>query len=1231
MVDFDDLTEEQQTAANALDRNVTLTAGAGTGKTTTLTTRYMRMLERGIENDAPADLKAPLLPEEIVTTTFTERAANELEKSVRDAITEEVDGADPETYETWRRVADGLEEGYIHTLHGFCSRLLREHALSIESIDPGFDTLDESETTALLEDTVASLIETHDDHDAVQTLARRYSRRALQDIVTDLLTERPGGIEWAQRWSTATAEEYVEFVERELHPISPEFAAERFGDPAFVSAVETLHSLVESPPPAVDTGGRTWTRAEGILHYLDGGGLGEDDPTRTTRDRFVSLCDHLTTDQGEEYSSYTGAKTRWSGAEEAKAEFDHAMSTIVKILDPATHRVPAPIDHDANSFHFVQALARLTELAHEAYVERKREQNVVDFTDQIEFTLDFLTERASPEQLTALREQVAYLMVDEFQDTDPRQWEIVAHLTAEDPSEYDARNVFVVGDVKQSIYRFRNADVTQFRDTAAELTAANPPSGDSVSTDTQLSTNFRSLPPILEFTNALFDRIFVEDGASYEAEPQKLEPFRGDPDDLAAVEYIAIPTTAEYRTNRFPNGHPLATAQPEHDSELEGMAIAARLSQLFDESAQVYDEDSDLDDPDARDLVPDDVAILLRSRTHLKKYERALEEADIPFTVASGLGFYETPEVTALLNLFRALADPGNERAVYGVLRSPLFGFTDDTIAVLKQDGDSLWDALSESDVPELQETYELLQEWRCQLGSAPASTPDLEGSWAAFLTRVIDETGYLATVGADERPQQAVANVEKFRERLRSYSDDGVTSLPTLIRRIERHRELSDREGEATIQGGGEGVKILTVHDAKGMEFPVVVVPKVSHQFNMQAAVGNGRVEFEEIGGEYVAGLRAPNPEDPFEMETTVAREVLKERRKAEERAEEKRVLYVACTRARDKLFLTGTHEVDGDADLSLTGIDEAEPDEAGCWRDWLQPQLLTEETLTSLDSQRQVTAELDTSTFTVSLPPEPADWTEVGDAPTVDSNLSPTPPRPPREFRITATDLASLFDGNGCLRLDERTNTVFFEREEEDEPRGSSRGAKASELSSTTFGDVVHRLCELRPPRSEWENVIERVAAAGGVEGPVQSADHARIVTHAERAMEYLDELHSRLDAEQLYDELRVTAEFNDGRVSGHVDHLVVTPDAYHIVDYKTNNIDSDEIEAKAAYYETQMAAYAIALHQQDPERSISATLFFTSPNQPHCFTWSPSEGRTLAAEVYAAIQGEIDAAEM
>jgi len=573
MVTYDELTDEQQAAVDALERNVTLTAGAGTGKTTTLTARYLQMIERSVADttDAAADTEL-VLPDQILTTTFTERAANELEESVRTEITSRLSAAAPDVFAAWRTVADELEHGYIHTLHGFCARLLREHALQVDGVDPGFETLDETAATALIDTTVTAVLEANDDSDAVRTLARRFTREQLHDIVTDLLTERPDSVTWAQTWHDASVDEYLTFVEQTLHPVDPDDAADRLAHPAVSEPLQTLQELVENPPD-ISTEGRAWQRVVGLIELLDDD-FDDGVANRRKQTTLAALSSHLTTTDGERYASYTGAKTRWDEAP-AKAVFDEAITQLVETLQPEDHAVRVDFEHETASFQFVQALAEVTLRAVDEYDQRKRRQNAVDFSDLITHTVALLAAESNQDIRAALQDQFEYVMLDEFQDTDPRQWELIRLLTDDDGTGVDAENVFVVGDVKQSIYRFRNADVTQFTEITKTLQQDSPEGPHApTQSDDQLSTNFRTLPAVLETINELFDAIFEPEGAAYEAAPQRLTPARTDPAALASTEYLLVPTNPALREARCDHYPAFAEATPEHDRGAESEAFS---------------------------------------------------------------------------------------------------------------------------------------------------------------------------------------------------------------------------------------------------------------------------------------------------------------------------------------------------------------------------------------------------------------------------------------------------------------------------------------------------------------------------------------------------------------------------------------------------------------------------------------------------------------------------------
>jgi ATP-dependent helicase/nuclease subunit A len=211
----------------------------------------------------------------------------------------------------------------------------------------------------------------------------------------------------------------------------------------------------------------------------------------------------------------------------------------------------------------------------------------------------------------------------------------------------------------------------------------------------------------------------------------------------------------------------------------------------------------------------------------------------------------------------------------------------------------------------------------------------------------------------------------------------------------------------------------------------------------------------------------------------------------------------------------------------------------------------------------------------------------------------------------------------------VDERTNTVFYESED-DESRGDTDDRDGetdpTRLPPTVFGEMVHRLCELRPPDERWNDVIEQVFEAEDTPGELTTADRERVVEHANRAIDFVDDRHAESDIIETYDELPVTAEFDTGEVSGVIDHLLVTPSQYHIIDYKTNDVEASEVGERADYYRAQMEPYAIALHQQDPARGVTAWLFFTTPGEARKFVWTPGELDALRTNVVEEIERNV-----
>lgn len=1230
MVDFEQLEDAQRRAVLAYDRNYAVTAGAGSGKTTTFAARYLQLLER-TKTD----------PQSIAAITFTESGAIELQERVRESVSDQLATVDGETYEEWREYHDALPEAYIHTIHAFCARLLREYALEAD-VPVGFDVIEETAATGQQQDTVERFIDQHLEDDRLELLTDIYYRDRLEELLADLLREHHHARNWADAWADATPEDYVEYVRERYCAIDTDAARRHLESAEIQTALEDICHVasVES------AGGQRIGIAQNVATAVETHGLDvEAMDDVAVHDAMAAICEALTSDGTPYYGKFD--KWPYSGHDDWDDEnarrYDEGTTTLVERLPVETWATTDRLGVDRNAAQYYVALASLYQDLHATYQQRKRRETALDFADLIDAAIDLLESNEAIRG--SLRDTFDYVMLDEVQDTDPRQWELVQLLTSLD-DDYDKCNLFVVGDEKQSIFRFRGADVAQFSRERQRLETANETQELSpledihpVDGDGGLDRNFRSVPTVLEPINDVFDELFgvippayqdaptgiQSDDTSFEPSAQRLTPDRDDSAGLSTgASFVVVPEEAETRESVLPDSHALQDL-PGDDTELDTRALAAEVAAVLEGDTQRYEtvesEDGEpVEEPTS--LEPSDIAILLRKRTHLKEYERALAALNIPYTVASGIGFYESTEIVALRNLFRVLSDPHDDLALFSLLRSPLFGFEDSRVVSLWTDIDrdhigdgELWNALVTTDDDQLTAARENVQQWRALAGATDGDT--VVETWDALLGRIIADTGFIASLATDERGQQAVANIEKFRARLRGWSEDGLQTLPAVVDRIEREVELSTREGEAEVAEDADGVRIMTIHDAKGLEFPAVFVPGLSKDFNFKVGYGEGIAEFETIenadddGLTPLLGIRGPGVEDGFAQEDTILKRRLKFARKREAIAEEKRILYVAMTRARDHLYLVGTASAD---DGTMVSLETGDADDPSNWYDFLGSVLIDDTATDALDADGEFAWHGESEIpLTIRLPRTEHQFTSEEDreSPPLSIDIPELESEP--EYSIPASYLGSLIqDGApGDVVVDHSGRHVSYvpadERDEE-----SSEGESSPEyLPRAVFGSALHKGVELEiePGNAErLRQLLEQFAVQADVSlDRIGENDLSELQRHLRVARDYLDDL----DTPIATDERRVHATLEDGETYGDIDHLIVTDETYHIVDYKTNKItDQGSLDEKVQHYKWQMLAYAVALYQNDSTRDVKATLLFTEVEEPRTFSWSSEE---------------------
>lgn len=855
-----ELSEEQRCAVFA-PGSVIVRAGAGSGKTEVLAQRFAAL----VSGDVPG--MPALAPVEIAAITFTEKAALDMRSRIAQVLGERLAKAeDAGMRHHLLRARRTLALARISTIHGFCARLLREHALEADLV-PGFRVLDEDESDVFLERAVKRLIvEAVRGRDPgalglVSALGLHGAGRAdgAVEVVMGLIGEL-GRRGLKPDW-------LVEATRETARRLRAQAEATRNLATRAAAFIEEL--LDVEAAPKLDELRAAWPRYRELLL-----GLNADSKPDVLGD-LRALTELFPDAKGK----VVGDIVRRLRALVVAGGLGRGVGLEGELIDAyGAGRAAGPMGEAAG---FVAAAA--------AELDRlKLWENVLTFDDMAVRALGVL--RDAPAVLARYRSELSVLMVDEYQDTDPVQHELVELLSgraAPGGPPAPAPDLFIVADEKQSIYRFRGADVTAFaRAQKLGLTRVS------------LRDNHRSIPPLLEFVNALAQsamRSELSPAPEYWVEwspDHHLKPVRKAPSGPAVEVMVSARDGA-------PSGARAAELR-----EIEARFLARRISELIEAGTSV--EDPKQGGP--RPARFGDVAILMRALTDVATYERALERARVPFYTVKGRGFYACPEVSDLIALLAALDSPPDPIALAAALRSPLFGLSDqclleialrawneegaygpDLAGIFFGDAADLNRLGSGRD--EAVRARDVLRELRTMVDRAPL---------AEILERALELTCFEPVMLAQSRGRERVANVRKLVEvarRLESRrSLAGFSDFVAHLRRLSNG--LGAQEAKAQILGEGENVvRLMTIHQAKGLEFPVVIVADMARREpgdsrTVLLSPGDGLLMSATVG----AGYRLPNP-------------ALNEYRKAraeEERAEAARLLYVAVTRARDRLILS-------------------------------------------------------------------------------------------------------------------------------------------------------------------------------------------------------------------------------------------------------------------------------------------------------------------------------------
>lgn len=805
-----DFTKAQQEAIETLDRNVSVSAGAGSGKTRVLVERFVNILRQSLRQGGKQVSAA-----DILAITFTRKAAGEMKERVRRRLAE-LEQEDALHASFWQQQQELLEQARINTIHGFCNSLLKENPVEA-GLDPAFQVAEEVEMDEFLLRTVQQFVKQglrRGDSDILR-LADEYT---AADVVKQLLLAIP------------KMDAILNFGDL----LQPYQAKMNEKNVLQVQLQELLLELAEDKMKVKASAHRQ--KLELLREHL---------PELLKAAADSSKLENMTL-----LDSYVGTLAATSS--------DKAVVKAAKEILQQLHLLAA----DAAALKLIpcwqQALVNCS-----AYLREQQElNNMLGFDDLESRALELLKNNRQVCSKNSSRYQ--YIMVDEFQDTNERQRELVYLLCGGDKDRLLGHKLFVVGDAKQSIYRFRGADVSVFARVRRDIEAAG---GSNI----VLDDNFRTVDKVLDLCNLAFAALLGED----RQQDVYFEALNANRATDILPEMLVIAYDKESKAIR---------------REAEAAVIAERILQLHTEEQISYK----------------DMVILLGALTSAKSFASALQQAGIPYTIVDGKGFYERREIIDLINLLVFLEDSSRSLELAGVLRSPYFAVDDESLTALflelnkqKEQTVTLWQLLQKDEWPLID------YQKRCHLLTAAEKLRQLRQyaetmPLPELLHTIVDVLQLEPLLTAQEFGLEKLANIKKMIALAEAYTIEKHGTLAEYLLRLQQLRQAGAREAAAADTTGCDFVTIMTIHKSKGLEFPVVFVPALD-------AKGKGDTDMLRFNADAGLGIKV---DIGGELQDTSVMLAIKDIEKQLDSAEKQRQLYVAMTRAQDRLILSGTYD---------------------------------------------------------------------------------------------------------------------------------------------------------------------------------------------------------------------------------------------------------------------------------------------------------------------------------
>ena len=1111
-------TDEQKQAIMDLENDIILGAGAGSGKTRVLVSRFINLLK---QKKAQVD--------QIMALTFTKKAAAEMQERIRkEIIKEEEASKDFEQKNYWHEQKINLNKSMISTFHSFAANILRQYPV-ISNLDPEFQVLEENEASELLDESVNEVIENglEEEKDNIMRLFETYNLYTLSDKLKSIFFE--------MRKDNLDVDS---LVEKTLQSLKNDRSNREDNKFKLIRLVENLITIFDNE----GAGGKTKIKMENL------------------KAKWPKLKEMIRTTTDVQESSFA----------EIISIKDIIKGRLANNLNDQANEIKNLLNSDEFKSYFIieraeKIIKPLTEVIkeiEELYNLKKANASFLDFFDLQDRLIKVL--KSNPELIENINEQYKYIMVDEFQDNNPVQEEIIYLL-----GQSSEINIFLVGDPKQSIYRFRGADVRVFNRQKDEIKKRN-------GKVYNLTKNFRSRPSILNFVNFLFEQILENDP---EINYQDLTSFRTENENDIELNIIS--------ENDFEDN-----LNSDSLRELEAELLAQKAAHLINNDDILIE-----DGGNKRKIKPKDIAYLFQSLANVELYENALLNKNISVSVVNGRGFFNQQVVTELINLIKVIENTKRDFELTALLRSPLCGLNDNEIYLINKAKDNyLWNYILDSAELEInQEKINSLNRFVSSIKKAKR-VKDIKNPYL-LLKEVLETNNYLESLKGDPNYKQRWANLEKALLLIKEVYNKRNASLSEVLDYLEKNKENESREGQAELKSKKGSVQLMSVHQSKGLEFPVVIIPDLQRKLIHHNNISDLLIDNKE-------GLGIKVKTNQYSLGTPLYNN-LKEQEKELELFEKIRLFYVAITRSKDKLILSGYSKSSRKSNF----------EDSKSWLDWLacylnRDDFRNEELIRLGDKDKEISLKVnviknmdfitnsnieienDTKDFEIN------DWNNLKEWEKINPKI--------KEIKVTNDKYKNELSVTGLLEYS-RCPRLYYLRYIKNIPTidilqnhsFDNKKSTNSNLDPLTKGIFVHRLYELSGLNDKPNDYFNQVKdELNVIEIDEKSKDELinLVQSFQKRENKYLSDKAKLL---KTFNEKQFTLNYENFYLKGMIDNIYQYEDGdIEIIDFKTNNINKDEVNEVSKEYKLQLEAYVLAVYKLFDKTPIKYRIEYLIP---------------------------------